>query len=117
MVRRDSFTVRAGSESKKEDFKKRCKNLKNSKGCTQADIFEAGLMALEGGTDEQSIIYRKQKAISKRDNAIAEVNSLNKLIEAYNRQLKNKNKTRYSELDVAVSGIREIYDSEGNLIC
>jgi len=114
MVRKDKYQIRLGSEDKKEEFKKRCKNLKDSKGYTQADIFEAGLMALEGGNDEQQLIYKKQKAISERDNAIAQVNSLNNLIEAYNRQLKNKHKTRYKDLDVAAS-VKAIYDSEGNL--
>ena len=108
----DSMTIRAGSKEKKEDFKIRCKNLK-AKHITQAEIFEAGLLALEGGNTEQQIIYKKNKTIAERDEAILKVKDSNMRIEAYNRQLKDRYKSRYGELSLD-DNIINLYD--GNLL-
>lgn len=108
----DSMTIRTGSEEKKKSFKDRSKELK-ANGYTQSDIFEAGLLALEKGYGEQQILYKKNKMIAERDNALHEVIEKNQMIEAYNRQLKDRYSNRYKELDVN-DNIKKIYDSEGN---
>lgn len=113
--RKDIYPIRLGSEDKKEEIQKRCKQLKDSKGYTQVEIFEAGLLALEGGNDEQQIIYKKNKTIAERDKALIKVKDSNLRIEAYNRQLKNKNSSRYKDLKIDEDVIK-IYDEKGNEI-
>jgi len=114
MVRKDKYQIRLGSEDKKEEVKKRCKKLK-AKGYTQADIFEAGLLALEEGNKEQQIIYKRTKTIAERDKALIIIKDSNLRIEAYNRQLKNKNSSRYNDLKIDADVIK-IYDEKGNEI-
>lgn len=90
---------RTKTSSQKKDFYDRSKILK-AKGITKADIFEAGLLALEKGASEEQILRRKNLLINKRDEALKEANDSNKRIEAYNRQLKDKFSYRYKDLDV-----------------
>ena len=110
----DSMTIRAGSEEKKEDFKQRCKKLK-SNGITQAKIFEDGLFMNEKQKTptEEYLINKRAMVIAERDEAIKNVIAKNKLIEAYNRQLKDKYSNRYKEY-TPTTDVRILYDSEGN---
>lgn len=112
--KKDLIGVRAGSEEKKEELKKRCKELKKD-GYTTADILEIGLITLEKGNSEKQLINKREKAILERDELIKEINTKNKLIEAYNRQLIDKYSNRYKDHAID-KDIRILYDSEGNEI-
>lgn len=53
----------------------------------------------------EEILKKKENAILKRNMAIKEVISLNGLIEAYNKQLKAKNKLLFYDLNI-LDGVR-----------
>ena len=112
--KKDTMTIRAGSIEKRDEFKKRFKNLK-PKGYTQADIVEVGLITLESGNKEQQLLNKREKAIAERDELIKEIITKNKLIEAYNRQLKDQYANRYKDHAID-KDVKIMYDSEGNEI-
>lgn len=108
----DVYTLRVGSADKKENFKRRTQKLKEEKNISQREIYEAGLKVFEKGNSEAQILNRRNKTISERDTFFNLFIERNKLITAYNRQLRNKNK-RYKdytdEKDVII-----VFDEEGN---
>ena len=109
----DYVGFRAKTEKQKEDFYNRSETLK-SKGISKADIFEAGLLALESGNSEEQILRRKNVLINKRDKHLREASDSNKRIEAYNRQLIDRF-SRYENLDVNDNVLTiEVSDKEGN---
>ena len=109
----DYVGFRAKTEEQKEEFYNRADTLK-AKGISKADIFEAGLLALESGKSEEQILRRKNILINKRDEHLKEASDSNKRIEAYNRQLINRF-SRYENLDVNDNVLTiEVLDKEGN---
>ena len=72
------------------------------------------LITLAATEDEENIVNsvhqikeKKAKAIAKRDEAINEVNELNHIIKAYNRQLKQKGELLFNG---ELNGIRQIME-------
>ena len=109
----DYVGFRAKTEEQKEEFYNRAETLK-SKGISKADIFEAGLLALENGSSEEQLLRKKNVLINERDSYLKEASDSNKRIEAYNRQLKDRF-SRYKNLDVNDNVLTiEILDKEGN---
>lgn len=110
----DVYTLRVGSADKKENFKRRTQKLKEEKNISQREIYEAGLKVYEKGHSEAQILNRRNKTIAERDTFFNMFIERNKLITAYNRQLRNKNK-RYKyytdEKDVVF-----VFDEEGKPI-
>lgn len=112
----DYVGFRAKTEKQKEEFYNRANTLKD-KGISKADIFEAGLLALESGNSEEQILRRKNKEINERNELLKEALDINKRIEAYNRQLKFKPNGRYKEIDFLDNVLTiNIFDKEGNEI-
>ena len=104
---------RTKSLRQKKNFQDRSKTLK-SKGITKADIFEAGLLALENGSSEEQLLRKKNFLINKRNEALKEASDSNKRIEAYNRQLKDRYSSRYENLPIEDNVIIiKIVDSSG----
>ena len=109
----DYVGFRAKTEEQKEEFYNRANTLKD-KGISKADIFEAGLLALENGNSEEQILRKKNVLINKRNSYLKEASDNNKRIEAYNRQLKTRFSERYKNLDVKDNVLTiEITDSSG----
>ena len=119
MAKKDKKTTdyvgfRAKSENQKEEFYNRAENIKE-KGFSKADIFEAGLLALEEGSSEEQLQRKKKKDINERNKFLKNAVSLNRHIEALNRKLKNKPNGRYKNLDVKDNVLTiKIIDKEGN---
>ena len=109
----DYVGFRAKTEEQKEEFYNRANTLKD-KGISKADIFEAGLLALENGNSEEQILRKKNVIINKRNSYLKEASDNNKRIEAYNRQLKTRFSERYKNLDVKDNVLTiEVTDSSG----
>lgn len=111
----DYVGFRAKTEKQKEEFYNRADTLKE-KGISKADIFEAGLLALENGNSEEQILRRKNVLINERNEYLNKAMDSNLRIEAYNRQLYNRF-SRYKDLDFKDNVLTiEISDKEGNKI-
>lgn len=109
----DYVGFRAKTEKQKEEFYNRADTLKE-KGISKADIFEAGLLALENGNSEEQILRKKNVLINERDSYLKKASDNNKRIEAYNRQLQDRF-SRYENLDFKDNVLTiEVYDKEGN---
>lgn len=109
----DYVGFRAKNEEQKEEFYNRANTLKD-KGISKADIFEAGLLALENGSSEEQLLRKKNVLINKRNSYLKEASDSNKRIEAYNRQLKTRFSERYKNLDVKDNVLTiEVTDSSG----
>lgn len=109
----DYVGFRAKNEKQKEEFYNRANTLKD-KGISKADIFEAGLLALENGSSEEQLLRKKNVLINKRNSYLKEASDSNKRIEAYNRQLKTRFSERYKNLDVKDNVLTiEVTDSSG----
>lgn len=109
----DYVGFRAKTEEQKEEFYNRANTLKD-KGISKADIFEAGLLALENGSSEEQLLRKKNVLINKRNSYLKEASDNNKRIEAYNRQLKTRFSERYKNLDVKDNVLTiEVTDSSG----
>ena len=109
----DYVGFRAKHEQQKEEFYNRAETLKD-KGFTKADIFEAGLLALENGNSEEQLLRKKNVLINERDSYLKKASDNNKRIEAYNRQLKNRF-SRYEKLDFKDNVLPiQVFDTEGN---
>lgn len=109
----DYVGFRAKTEEQKEEFYNRANTLKD-KGISKADIFEAGLLALENGSSEEQLLRKKNVLINKRNSNLKEASDSNKRIEAYNRQLKTRFSERYKNLDVKDNVLTiEVTDSSG----
>lgn len=110
----DYVGFRAKNDKQKEEFYNRANTLKD-KGISKADIFEAGLLALEIGNSIEQLQRKKNKEINERDSFLKEAINLNKHIEALNRQLKYKPDGRFKELNVEDQVLTiQILDNEGN---
>lgn len=110
----DYVGFRAKTEEQKLQFYNRAEILKGN-GYSKADIFEAGLLALEQGASEEQIQRKKAKEINERDSYLEKAIQLNKHIEALNRRLKNKPNGRHTNLAVEDQVLTiEILDNEGN---
>ena len=107
----DVYTLRVGSADKKDDFKSRTQKLKEEKNITQREIYEAGLRVYEKGNSEAQILNRRNKTITERDTLFNLFIQKNKLIVAYNRQLRNKNK-RYKDY-TDEKDVINVFDEEG----
>lgn len=110
----DVYTLRVGSAEKKADFKSRTQELKENQNITQREIYEAGLRVFEKGHSEAQILNRRNKTISERDIFFNLFIEKNRLITAYNRQLRNKNK-RYKDF-TDEKDVIFVFDEEGNLL-
>ena len=110
----DYIGFRAKNDKQKAEFYYRANTLKD-KGISKADIFEAGLLALEKGNTIEQIQRKKNKAINERDSYLREAINLNNKIGAYNRQLKFKPDGRFKELNVKDNVLTiQFFDNEGN---
>ena len=107
----DVYTLRVGNADKKADFKSRTQKLKEEKNITQREIYEAGLRVYEKGNSEAQILNRRNKTIAERDTLFNLFIQKNKLIVAYNRQLRNKNK-RYKDY-TDEKDVINVFDEEG----
>ena len=107
----DVYTLRVGNADKKADFKSRTQKLKEEKNITQREIYEAGLRVYEKGNSEAQILNRRNKTITERDTLFNLFIQKNKLIVAYNRQLRNKNK-RYKDY-TDEKDVINVFDEEG----
>lgn len=108
---KDQYNFRVGSADKKKDFQRRTKKLKEEKKVSAREIYEAGLRVYEKGNSEAQILNRRNKTIAERDTFFNSFIERNKLITAYNRQLRNKNK-RYKDYTDEKDIIR-VFDEEG----
>jgi len=106
----DLYNFRAGSEEKKKDFQDRTRKL-NENNVSAREIYEAGLRVFEKGNSEAQILNRRNKTIAERDTFFNMFIERNKLIMAYNRQLRNKNK-RYKDYDDE-KDVVFVFDEEG----
>ena len=79
----DYVGFRAKNDKQKEEFYNRANTLKD-KGISKADIFEAGLLALENGSSEEQLLRKKNVLINKRNSYLKEASDSNKRIENYN---------------------------------
>ena len=93
----------------KEVLRKRIKET----GLSAEELFEEALAIHEMPNSEATLLQRKQKAINERDIAINTIIERNNYIQALNRRLKNKNPSRYRNLD-AEDGVVEIFDKDNN---
>lgn len=93
----------------KEALRKRIKET----GLSAEELFEEALAIHEMPNSEATLLQRKQKAINERDIAINTIIERNNYIQALNRRLKNKNPSRYRNLEVE-DGIVEIFDKDNN---
>lgn len=111
----DYVGFRAKTEKQKKEFYNRANTLKE-KGISKANIFEAGLLALENGSSEEQLLRKKNVLINKRNKCLDEAIDSNKRIEAYNRQLQYKF-SRHKDLNLADNVLNiEVLDNEGNKI-
>ena len=108
---KDQYNFRVGSADKKKDFQRRTKKLKEEKKVSAREIYEAGLRVYEKGNSEAQILNRRNKTIAERDTFFNSFIERNKLITAYNRQLRNKSK-RYKDYTDEKDIIR-VFDEEG----
>ncbi len=93
----------------KEALRKRIKET----GLSAEELFEEALAIHEMPNSEATLLQRKQKAINERDIAINTIIERNNYIQALNRRLKNKNPSRYRNLEVE-DGVVEIFDKDNN---
>lgn len=107
----DVYTLRTGNAEKKAEFKERTRKLKEEKNISQREIYEAGLKVYEKGNSEAQILNRRNKTIAERDTFFNLFIERNKLIIAYNRQLRNKNK-RYKDY-TDEKDVINVFDEEG----
>lgn len=107
----DQYNFRVGSADKKKDFQRRTNKLKEEKNVSAREIYEAGLKVYEKGNSEAQILNRRNKTISERDALFNLFLEKNKLIVAYNRQLRHKN-NRYKDYDDE-KDVLFVFDEEG----
>lgn len=104
---------RTPSEEEKEILKKEAESL----GLSMYELVKRGIKASKTkGTkagSEQNLLFRKQYAITERDEAITKIIDLNRRIESINRRLKHANSSRYKDLPEDDSVIH-IYDKDLN---
>jgi len=108
---KDQYNFRVGSADKKKDFQRRTKKLKEEKQVSPREIYEAGLRVYEKGNSEAQILNRRNKTISERDTLFNLFIEKNRLITAYNRQLRSKNK-RYKDY-TDDKDVLFVFDEEG----
>ena len=110
MVRKDNLIgFRAPSEKDKERIKREADNL----GLSMFELVEAGLKAERKPNTKQDLEYKRRSLIYERDRLISDVQDLNKRIEAYNLQLKDRFPEDYEDLSKEYGTIY-IYDKDGN---
>lgn len=108
----DFVGFRAKDDRQREDFYNRADTLKDSKGFSKADIFEAGLLSLEDGLSLEQGRRKQLKAINQRDYYLREALALNVRIGAFNKQFKNIHKLDNVDLKNHVLTIK-ILDKNG----
>ena len=108
----DYVGFRAKNEKQKEEFYNRSKTLKEN-GFSKADIFEAGLLALEKGNSKEQLKRKKDKDINERDSYLRKDKELNNHIEAINRQFVFKYGFKEYYVKDNVLNI-DVTDKEGN---
>ena len=79
------------------------------------ELVEAGIKAEKRPNTRQDLEYKKRTLIYERDELISQVQDLNKRIEAYNKQLRNRFPKDYEDLPDS-NGTLFIYDKDGNLL-
>ena len=108
----DYVGFRAKDDKQKVEFYNRADTLKDSKGYSKADIFEAGLLALEDGRSIEQTKRKQTKAINERDYYLREAKALNEEVKALNRQFKFIHKLENTDLNNNVLTFK-ILDKDG----
>ena len=109
MAKKDNLIgFRTPTEKDKEKIKEEAEAL----GLSMYELVISGLKAEKNINSESDLLHRKKQAINERDRYISKVNEKNSLIEALNRQLKNKY-SKYEELSDQ-DKVLNIYDEKGN---
>lgn len=109
MAKKDNLIgFRTPTEKDKEKIKEEAEAL----GLSMYELVISGLKAEKKINSESDLLHRKKQAINERDRYISKVNEKNSLIEALNRQLKNKY-SKYEELSDQ-DKVLNIYDEKGN---
>ena len=112
MVKKDNLIgFRTPTERDKERVKREAESLCMS----MYELVEAGLRAERKPNTKQDLEYKKRSLVYERDRLISDVQDLNKRIEAYNRQLRDKYPNDYKDLPDS-NGTLYIYDKDGNLL-
>lgn len=110
MAKKDNLIgFRTPTEKEKERIKEEAENL----GLSMYELVISGLKAERKINSESDILHRKKKAVNERNKYISLVNERNLLIEALNKQLKDKYKSKYKELSEEDQVIN-IYNDKGN---
>lgn len=110
MVKKDNLI---GFRTPTEEEKIRIKEEAEALGLSMYDLVISGLKAEKNINSESDILHRKKKAINERNKYISKVNEKNSLIEALNRQLKNKYSKKYKDLPEE-DQVLNIYNDKGN---
>lgn len=106
------ISFRCSSEHEKNQIKKELENF----GYNEIDAIRYFLKHQENNEfREASALIKREDAINKRNKLLVEINNLNLLIEALNKQLKDVNPKRYDDLTEHRHTI-EVYDDKGEKI-
>ena len=112
MAKKDNLIgFRAPSEKDKVRIKREADNL----GMSMFELVEAGIRAERKPNTRQDLEYKKRSLIRERDELISNAQDLNRRIEAYNRQLRNKYPEHFKDLPDS-NGTLFLYDKDGNLL-
>ena len=110
MAKKDNLIgFRTPTERDKERIKKEAESL----GLSMFELVEAGLKAERKPNTKQDLEYKRRSLIYERDRKITEVQDLNKRIEAYNLQLKDRFPEDYKDLSKEY-GTVYVHDKDGN---